>query len=52
MLSFTCAPPHAKPDAVDGINHQAETVNLVLDGEFQRRIDAAFFLVAAHVQFL
>ena len=35
---------------IDDIHGQAEAVDLVLDRQFQRRIDVAFFLVASHVQ--
>ena len=34
---------------VDRVDRQAETVGLVLDGQFQRRVDVALLLVAAHV---
>ena len=39
-------------NAVDHVDGQAEAVDLVLDRQFQRRVDAAFFLVAAHVEVL
>src|SRR6056297_1560403 len=35
---------------VDGVNGQAEAVHVVLDGQFHRGVDAAFFLIAAHMQ--
>jgi len=35
--------------AIDGVNGQAEAISLVPDGQFQGRINIAFFLVSAHV---
>ena len=35
---------------VDHVDCQAETVNLVLDGQLQRSVDVALFLVASHMQ--
>ena len=34
---------------IDGIDSQAEAIGLIADGEFQRRVDVALFLVAAHM---
>ena len=36
--------------AVDDVDGETETVDLVFDGQFQRRVDIALFLVAAYVQ--
>ena len=36
--------------AVDDVDRQTETVQLVADGELQRCVDVALLLVAAHVQ--
>src|SRR5579859_4109588 len=38
--------------ALDRVHGQTETINLVLNRQFQRRIDIALFLVAANVQIL
>ena len=35
--------------AIHYIHSQAEAVNVVVDGEFQRRIDVALLLVSAHM---
>ena len=41
---------NAQPrDAVDHVDRQAETVDLVVDGQFQRCVDVALLLVPAHV---
>src|SRR6266436_1420917 len=34
---------------VDGVDGQAEAIGLIANGEFQRRVDVALLLVAAHV---
>jgi len=47
-----CAFYHQPRHAVDDINGQAETVDLVFDGQFQWCVDIALFLVAAYVQML
>ena len=48
---MTWAPAHSElGNPVDDIDRQIETVNLVLHGELQRRIDIALFLIAAHVK--
>src|SRR5262249_36725029 len=39
-------------DAVNGINSQTEAINLVVDGQFHRRVDVAFLLVPAYMQAL
>ena len=39
-------------NAVDHVDHQTEPVDLVLYRQLQRRIDAAFFLIAAHMEIL
>ncbi len=39
-------------DPVDDVNRQIETINLVLNGEFEGRIDIPFFHVAADVEVL
>ena len=39
-----------KRDAVDGVHSQGEPVGLVPDRQFQRRVDVAVLLVAAHVE--
>jgi signal transduction histidine kinase len=36
-------------DAVAGVHGQGEAVGLVADGQLERRVDVALFLVAAHV---
>ena len=36
-------------NAVNRINGQAEAIDLVLDGQIERRVDVSFFLVAANV---
>src|SRR5271165_4636265 len=35
--------------AVDGVHRQAEAVNVVVDGQFKRRVDVALLLVTAHM---
>ena len=45
-----CDPELGHP--VDDINRQIETINLVLYGELEGRVDIASFLVAAHVEIL
>jgi len=35
---------------VDDVNRQIETIDLVLDGKLERRIDIAVFLVAANME--
>ena len=37
-------------DAVDDVDGEIEAVDLVEDGELERRVDVALFLVAAHVE--
>jgi len=37
---------------VDNVDRQTETIDLVLDGQIERRIDVSFFLVTTHVQVL
>ncbi len=37
---------------VDDVNREVETIDLVLDGELQRRIDIAVLLVAADMEVL
>src|SRR5688572_468582 len=36
--------------AVDDVDGDAEAVDLILDGQIERRVDVALFFVAAHVQ--
>lgn len=36
-------------DAIHDIHRQAKAVDIVVDREFQRRVDAALFLIASHV---
>src|SRR5580698_10232531 len=36
-------------DAIDHVDRQVETIDLVADRKFQRGVDIAFFLVPAHV---
>ena len=35
--------------AVDRVNGEAEAVGLIANGQFQRRVDVALLLIAAHV---
>src|SRR5437870_4990809 len=35
--------------SVDGVDGNTEAIGLIADGELQRRVDVALFLVAAHV---
>ena len=44
--------PLAERHPVNHVDCKAEAVGFVLDSQFQRRIDVAFFLVTAHVQVL
>ena len=37
-------------NSVDDIHGNCEAVNLVIDCQLQRRVDVAFFLIAAHVK--
>ena len=39
-------------DPIDHVDRQAEAIDLVLNGQIERRVDVSFFLVAAHVQVL
>jgi hypothetical protein len=38
--------------AVYGIDSQSETVYLIIDGQLERGVNVASFLIAAHVQIL
>ena len=46
--------PDAKMEVVEGafdhIDRDVEAVHLVQDGEFQRRVDVALFLITTHVE--
>jgi hypothetical protein len=48
--SFRCAPrPCSFGNTIDELDRQVEPVNLVVDRKFQRSVDVALFLVAAHM---
>ena len=38
--------------AVEHVDHEIEAIDLIENREFERRVDVAFFLIAAHVQIL
>ena len=48
FLDVSADGPEAR-NAVDDVNRQVEAIDLVEDGELERSVDVAFFLVAAHV---
>ena len=48
-LASACACDAESRHPVDRIYGQAKTISLIADGKFQRRVDVALFLVAAHV---
>ena len=52
LLFCVSADPLQLRHAVDHVDGQAEAIDLVLDGQIERRVDVSFFLVAAHVQVL
>ena len=39
-------------DTVNGVNGQAETINLIIDSQLHWRVDVALLLVPAHMQSL
>ncbi len=44
-----CASRMQARNAVDDIDRKIEAIHLVENGEFERRVDVAFFLVSAYV---
>src|SRR5262245_31737615 len=53
QLLFDMRAGNTKPrHAIDDVDGEAETIDLVSNGQIERRVDVALLLVAAHVQIL
>src|SRR5262245_31607482 len=51
LLDVRARDPQAR-DAIDDVDGETEAVDLVANGEIERRVDVALLFVAAHVQVL